>query len=252
MNFLGVGGGLLHYSGPMPDSSPNPTPHTLGTFDAALRGLRKHVITMASVATQNLANAVQGLVTRNLELCNEAIAADDEVNSLERAIDREGMEILMRYNPVASDLREVISSMKIASDLERISDQAESIARRARKILKYAEVPESLMVEPVYELANSMFQDSMRAFSEGDMQLGLSLLEKDEILDKSHDKAIKELRKCIERDTANLKTYLHLVFIVRCLERVGDHSVNIAEDAIFAKKATDIRHLSRDDAAAQI
>ncbi|MCB1077705.1 MAG: phosphate signaling complex protein PhoU [Verrucomicrobiae bacterium] len=236
----------------MSELSSQPSNHTLGSFDAALRGLRKHVITMASLAGQNLANAVQGLITRNLELCNEAIAADDEVNALERAIDREGMEILMRFNPVASDLREVISSMKIASDLERVSDQAESIARRARKTLKYPEVPETLSIEPVYEMANQMLQDSVRAFSEGDVELGFSLMDRDDALDKIHDKTIKELRKAIERDTENLKTYLHLVFIIRCLERVGDHSVNIAEDAIFAKRATDIRHLSKEDAAAQL
>lgn len=237
----------------MPDSSQaSYAPHTLGNFEAALKGLRHNVITMASLASQNLSNAIQGLLSRNLELCNDAIAADDEVNSMERTIDREGMEILVRFNPLASDLREVIASMKIASDLERVSDAAESIARRGRKILKYPVVPEALIVEPVYEMAQTMLGDAIRSFTEGDLQLGIGLLERDEALDLAHDKAIKELRRSIERDTAHLKTYLHLIFVVRCLERVGDHSVNIAEDAIFAKKATDIRHMSREDAAAQI
>ncbi|MBL9155140.1 MAG: phosphate signaling complex protein PhoU [Verrucomicrobiales bacterium] len=236
----------------MTDPIPASTSHTLATFDTALKGLRRHVITMASLAAENLAHAIQGLTARNLDLCNEAIAADEEVNTLERTIDREGMEILMRYNPVAGDLREVISSMKVAGDLERVSDMAESIARRSRKILKYPEVPEALIIEPIYDMAATMFQESIRAFSEGDVAIGIGLLEKDEALDDAHDKAIKELRKSIERDTTNLKSYLHLIFIVRCLERVGDHSVNIAEDAIFAKKATDIRHLSREEAASLI
>lgn len=236
----------------MTEPEASTTPHTLGNFENALKGLRKHVISMASLAAENLAHAIQGLTTRSLDLCNDAIAADEEVNQLERTIDREGMEILMRFNPVAGDLREVISSMKIAGDLERVSDMAESIARRSRKILKYPEVPEALMIEPVYEMASAMFQDCIRAFSEGDVMVGIGLLEKDEALDRVHDRAIKDLRSAIERDTPNLKTYLHLIFIIRCLERVGDHSVNIAEDAIFAKKATDIRHLSKEEAAALI
>lgn len=237
----------------MSDSPSAPySPHTLGNFEAALKGLRRNVITMASLASQNLSHAIQGVISRNLEMCNDAIAADDEVNGMERTIDREGMEILMRFNPVASDLREVIASMKIASDLERVSDAAESIGRRGRKILKYTEVSEALIVEPVYEMAQAMLGDAVRSFTEGDLQLGIGLLDRDEALDLAHDKAIKELRRCIERDTANLKTYLHLIFVVRCLERVGDHSVNIAEDAIFAKKATDIRHMAKEDAAAQI
>jgi len=125
------------------------------------------VLTMASVSQQNLDNAIRGLLSRNPELCNEAIAEDDDVNAYERTVDREGFEILMRFNPVATDLREVLSGMKVANNLERISDQAESIARRSRKILKATEVPEIKGIEPIYEMALGIFQDSIKAFSEG-------------------------------------------------------------------------------------
>ena len=101
------------------------SPHTLMNFENALRDARNNILRMASVAEQNLENAVRGLLTRNQELCNEAIAEDDEVNSLERRIDADSYEILMRYNPVASDLREVIAGMKVANNLERISDEAQ-------------------------------------------------------------------------------------------------------------------------------
>ncbi len=230
----------------MPDNAPT---HTLANFDAALKGARNNVLTMASIAQQNLENAIRGLFTRNSELCSEAIAEDDEVNSFERVIDREGFEILMRFNPVASDLREVLAGMKVANNLERVSDQAENIARRARKILKAPEVPEIQQIEPIYELAISLLKDSIRSYSEGNMELGISLFERDRELDKVHRKLIKELTKAIERDPSSVKTYLHLIFIVRCLERIGDHAVNIAEDAIFAEKAADVRHLRLEEAA---
>lgn len=226
--------------------------HTLGTFEAALKEARKRVLTMGSVAQQNLENSIRGLLTRNAELCNEAIAEDDDVNAFERVVDREGFEILMRFNPVASDLREVLAGMKVASNLERISDQAESIARRSRKILKAPEIPEIQSVEPLFDQAFGMFKDAIRTYSEGDVDLGLSLFERDKELDKAHRQMIKSLTKAIEKDTGNLKTYLHLIFIVRCLERVGDHSVNIAEDTIFAEKAADVRHMDAEEASEEI
>ncbi|NOY00536.1 MAG: phosphate signaling complex protein PhoU [Verrucomicrobia bacterium] len=217
--------------------------HILTSFEDALRDSRSSVLRMASVAQQNLEHAVSGLLTRNIELCNEAIAADDEVNAFEKAIDRDGMEILMRFSPVATDLRHVLAAMKIANNLERISDEAEGIARRARKIAKYPQIPETAMMEPLYGMASALFSDGIRAYAELDVDLGLSLNERDEKLDKAHSKTIKELTRAMERDTKNLKVYLHLIFVVRCFERIGDHAVNIGEESVFVESATDIRHI---------
>ncbi len=221
----------------------NDSEHILGSFEQALRDSKNAVLTMASVAQRNLEHAVRGTLERNVELCNEAIADDDEVNNFERLIDKEGIEILLRFNPVASDLRQVLATMKIANNLERISDQAENIARRGKKIIKQSEVAETRVIEPLYDAASSLLEDSIRSFSEGDMALGLTLHGRDQDLDKAHSRQIKELTKAIERDQENLKVYLNLIFIGRCLERVGDHAVNIAEDAVFVESATDIRHV---------
>lgn len=228
--------------------------HTLGNFENALREVRSNVLRMASLAEQNLENAVRGLLTRNGELCNEAIVEEEEVNQLERKIDHDSLEILMRYNPVASDLRSVISGMRISSNLERISDEARNIARRSRRVLKHPEIEEVIMIEPVYEMAMSIFRDAMRSFTEGDSALGLSLYTRDESLDGAHSAVIKDLSKRMDSEPSPLKVkpFLHLVFIVRSLERVGDLSVNIAEDGIFLETATDIRHLGPEKAAEQL
>jgi len=226
--------------------------HTLGNFEASLREARNHVLRMASIAEQNLENAVRGLLTRNAELCNEAIAEDDEVNSLERAIDAESFEILMRYNPVASDLREVIAGMKVANNLVRISDEAQSIARRARKVLKHPQVEEVFRVEPLYEQALALLRDGMKSYAEGDTELALSLYERDEQLDKGQKNLIRDLTKRMDCASTQVKPYLHLVFITRSLERVGDHGVNIAEDGIFLESAADVRHLGPERAAEEI
>tara|TARA_R110002096_G_scaffold332034_2_gene526081 strand:- start:677 stop:1384 length:708 start_codon:yes stop_codon:yes gene_type:complete len=227
-------------------------PHTLGNFENALREARNSVLRMASIAEQNLENAVRGLVTRNTELCNAAIAEDEEVNNLERRIDADSFEILMRFNPVASDLREVIAGMKVANNLERISDEAQNIAKRARKILKQPEIEEIGLIEPLYDKAVGLLRDGMRTYAEGDNALGLSLYDRDRELDKAHKDIIRDLTKRMDGESVRVKPFLHLVFIVRSLERVGDHAVNIAEDGIFLESAADVRHLGPVEAAAEI
>lgn len=224
----------------------------LANFETALKEARENVFRMASIAEQNLESAVRGLLTRNAELCNEAIVEDDEVNNLEKTVDAESFEILMRFNPVATDLREVIAGMKVANNLERISDEAQSIGRRARKILKHPEIAETAMIEPLYETALSLFRDGMKSYTEGDNDLALSLYDRDRELDKAHNDLIKELTKQIDNEEVRVKSFLHLIFIVRSLERVGDHAVNIAEDGIFLESATDIRHLGPEKAAEEI
>lgn len=217
--------------------------HILASFEEALRESRNSVLRMASIAQQNMEHAVSGLLSRNTELCNEAIADDDEVNTFEKTIDRDGLELLMRFSPVATDLRQVLAAMKIANNLERISDEAGGIARRARKVSKSPEVPETRMIEPLYEMAAALLRDGIRAYAESDVELALALHERDRELDKAHNKIIKELTKAMERDTKNLKVFLHLIFVVRCLERIGDHAVNIGEESVFVESATDIRHV---------
>lgn len=220
----------------------NDSVHILGNFELALREARNSVLRMGSIAEQNLQNAIRGLTTRNAELCNEAIAEEDEVNQLERRIDVDSFEILMRYNPVAGDLREVIAGMKVANNLERISDEARNIARRARKLLKHPEIPEVHLIEAVFEKALGILREAMRAYAEADKDLALSLYGLDHILDDAHNDVIRELSKCMDREPTQVKQILHLIFMVRSLERVGDHSVNIGEDAVFLASAEDIRH----------
>ena len=226
--------------------------HILGSFENALREARHAVLRMASIAEQNLEYSVRGLLTRNTDLCNEAIAEEDEVNQLERLIDADSFEILIRFNPVAGDLREVIAGMKVANNIERISDEAKNIARRARKVLKHPEIPEAVLIEPVYEKAVSLFRDAMKAYAEGNTELAMSLYGRDRDLDDAHNDVIRELSRGMDKESGRVKQMLHLIFMVRSLERVGDHAVNIGEDAVFLTDAEDIRHLGHKRAAKRL
>jgi len=197
---------------------------------------------MASAASQNLSQAIHGVLERDEAACNDAIAEDEEVNQLEMAIDAAGMEIMMRYQPVAQDLRQVLASMKVANNLERVSDEAKAIAARGRKLLKFQEIETVRYIEPLYHEAAEMLQDSIKAFSESNEELALDIGARDKSLDKGHRKLIKRLTKGMEANPEILKPSLHMIFIVRSLERCGDHAVNMAEDAFFVESARDIRH----------
>jgi phosphate transport system protein len=228
---------------PMSDDPGMNERHILSSFDRALDQLRQNLFHMASVATQNLNNAVRGLLERDPDLCNQVIAEDEEVDELEKQIDAEGISILTRFTPLAHDLRRVVSSMKASSNLERVSDQGVGIARRARRILQSVEMPETRMLEPIHAMAMSLLQDSVRSFGEENVELASTLKPRDRELDHMQKEFIARLTSRMEEDMPHIKDYMDLIFIARFLERAGDHAVNIGEDAVFAGAARDIRHV---------
>lgn len=221
----------------------NENRHILSNFDAALNQLRQNLFHMASVTAQNLSDSIKGLLQRDIDLCNQVIADDEEVDQYEKKIDAEGIAILTRFTPLAQDLRRVVSTMKASSNLERISDQAVNIARRAKRILQSVELPETRMVEPIHGQAILLLQDATRAFTDEDVELATSLKPRDKELDHQQNELIVRLTRRMEEDTSRLKDYIDLVFIARFLERAGDHAVNIGEDAVYASAARDIRHM---------
>src|SRR6184192_1604178 len=129
--------------------------HILGTFDESLAALRNNVLMMAGLTERSLERAMKGLVDRNDDLCANAIADDEEIDQLEKQIDKDGVDILLRFQPVASDLRRVVSAMKLSSNLERMADQGTNIARRARKLNQHPALPETALITPMYTPART-------------------------------------------------------------------------------------------------
>jgi phosphate transport system protein len=218
--------------------------HILGTFDEALAALRNNVLMMAGLTERSLERATKGLFNRDDNICAHAIADDEEIDQLEKQIDKDGVDILLRFQPVASDLRRVVAAMKLSSNLERMADQATTIARRARKLNQHPLLPEVELIKPMYEHAMSMFKDSVDAFVREDVELGRAIVPRDEKLDELNRIASHKLVERMAQDPDQLRGYLNLIFVGRCLERVGDHATNIAEDAVYAAAAEDIRHQS--------
>ncbi len=216
--------------------------HILATFDEALGSLRNNVLTMSSLTERSLDRAVTGLLTRDDDLCVLAIADDEEIDQLEKQVDKDGVDLLLRFQPVASDLRRVVSAMKLSSNLERMADQAVSIARKARKLNQHPVLAQIDLIEPMHRHAMSMFRDSVDAYIREDVDQAMTLKARDKVLDQMNASASKQLILKMAEDPEQLRGYLNLMFIARHLERVGDHATNIAEDAVYAAAAEDIRH----------
>jgi phosphate transport system protein len=218
------------------------SPHIIRDFDNAISGLRREVLDMASKACHSLERAVDSVLNRNVDLADAVIAADDEVDQHELDIDRRGLDILMRFHPVATDLRLVLSSMRIASNLERVGDHATSIAKRARKLSAASSLSDVTLVEPIYLLARHLLQDAISAYSDGNARLAGELHARDEDLDRLYKDATRAFCARIESSTVQKVGYLHLASIVKSLERVGDLATNIGEDVVFLEEAKDLRH----------
>jgi len=222
-----------------------PKPHTLTNFTSALDQLRSSVLRMSSLTQQNLKNSIKGLLERDDDWCNNSIADDEEIDLLEMQIDREGIEVMSRFQPVASDLRDVVSSIKIGANIERVADQAVNIARRARKLNEQPQLPELHLLDKPIHLSLLMFDDAVRSFAERNATLAVELKSRDRELDGINKQLTDTLINRMQDDSPNLPSYLNMIFISRCLERIGDHACNIAEDVVFAVSAEDIRHLAK-------
>ena len=200
---------------------------------------------MAGLTQRVIESSMKGLMERDDDWCNNSIADDEEIDLLEMQVDKEGIDVMSRFQPVASDLREVIASIKIGANIERVADQAVNIARRARKINEHPQVPELHLLDGLAKISVTMFDDAVRAFADRNAQLAVELKSRDKDVDRLNKDLTDSLVIRMQDDSSNLPIYLNLIFVSRCFERIGDHAANMAEDVVFAVRAEDIRHLGK-------
>ncbi len=217
-------------------------PHILRAHDEAIAALAADIRHMGDLALQNLQNATTGLLQRDISLCNLAIADDEAVDELEKKIDHAGIDIITRFGPKSADLRRVIASMKVSTSLERISDHCVSLARRAKRISDRPSIPETSAIEELSMLAAGELHDSVAAFCDGDLEVALRIQCRDSSLDAAEIAFTQRIIAKLETDSTQVKNYVDLLFSTRFIERIGDQSVNIAEDTVYHLTAVDIRH----------
>jgi phosphate transport system protein len=216
-------------------------------FEEIEEELKERVLTMGRLVEEMIRSAVQGLVERRPEPLEEVTRAEGQVNSLHIEVDDRCLKLIALHQPAAGDLRFIIAALKINSDLERIGDQAVNVSQTAARLLQSPPLARELLDLPrMAETAQGMLKDSLDAFVKKDAELARSVLEQDDAEDELKRASFQELLGIMQSDAAAIERALSLVLIARNLERIADHTTNIAEDVIFMVHGKDIRHHAED------
>ena len=208
--------------------------------------LRRRLRKISDLVLRSLEDAVSALANRDRKLAYQVVLRDNRVDVLERHIDRLCQEFLIRHMPVAGQLRFVMAVAKVNSEIERIGDYAEAIARKAVTLSQHAEVPQRERILEMAKISFQMLRQAVQAFLEGDDELAMQTLELDRQVDMMNDAIFKALAQTAgeERD---LTMRFALLGLLNRLERVADRSCNIAEEAIYVTRGQVLRHLPRSD-----
>ena len=221
--------------------------HTSKSFEQQLRTLKDRLLLMGHHAEKMIADAMQALVERRPSLAEEVIKSDDTLDQLELEIDNLCYEILALEHPVARDLRFVATALKIVRDIERIGDIAVNIAERSRELIQEPVLKRLIDFPIMAEAAQRILKDSLDAFVNSDAELAERVIRDDRLIDDLNERMFRELLTYMVEDTRYISRAMKLIFIAKHLERVGDHSANIAEMVIFLVRGQDIRHGARVD-----
>ncbi len=202
-------------------------------FDAQLAQLNAEMIQMGSLCERAIGGAVKALVEGDSELAAEIMAQDEEVNQQEKNIESLCLKLLLQQQPVARDLRQISSALKMITDMERIGDQAADIA----EILVMENRPVTMPNIPLEEMGKAtskMVTDSVEAYVRKDLEGARAVIEYDDVVDKLFDEVKAELINLISQNKANGEWAMDLLMIAKYFERIGDHATNIAEWVEFS------------------
>jgi len=210
-------------------------------FDEALLALKQQISLMAGKVKEMLADCISALNNKDRGLAEKIIEADNTINALEISIDEQCIHLLARYQPVAADLRFITRGLKIVTDLERIGDLVVNSAQRVIDIIE-AGGEAILDLNEMSITVQKMLQKSIDAFINGNVSLAEEVLKSDDKVDEMTERFIMDLIKMVESMPTKINIIFPTTSIIRYLERIGDHSTNIAELAIYMIKGRDIRH----------
>jgi phosphate transport system protein len=211
-------------------------------FQQSLDDLKERLLVMAGMAEQAIQRSIEAYRTRDLAICEQVFRAEPAINRLEREIDQMALDLLAMEQPMAIDLRFILSVIRINADLERVGDQAVNIAIRVREMGAFANIELPVDIPKLASLASAMVRKSLQAFIEADADLATSVLKLDDQVDEMNDAAFYSLSSLIKERPELTPQSLNALIIARNLERVGDHATNIAEDVIFWVRGADVRH----------
>ena len=211
-------------------------------FDNELETFRSHFMLMGESSIRQVRLALKALVDGDAALADQVIAADDEIDRLEMQIDNEAIAYMNLRAPVATELRLVIVGMKASHDLERVGDEATSIAKRAVRLAAEPPLKPYVDIPRMANIALEMLRDALDCFLHGDTEKALAVVKRDIEVDAINKQLYRELTSYMIERPQSISRALELMFISKSLERIADHATNIAEEMVFLAHAKDIRH----------
>jgi phosphate transport system protein len=211
-------------------------------FHSELETVRADLIRMGSRATGNVQLALRTLVENDSSLVADVMNSEDAIDQLNKAIDAEAIRYFTLRSPVARDVRLLIVAIKSSRELERIGDEAVSVAKRARIINNLGSMPHFYHVVETAGLAVSLLSDALQALTGENPAKARNLPLRDKEIDRLHKLTLREITQSIIQHPQQTEASIELIFISKALERIGDHASNIAEDVVFLFDGKDIRH----------
>lgn len=211
-------------------------------FDSELEKFRSILLQMGEVAVRQVRDAVQALVSGDIKLAERVIAADDELDDLEKLIDTEAIRYMNLRAPVATELRLVIVGMKASHDLERVGDEATNIAKRAIRLAAEPPLKPYVDLPRMTAISIEMLRAALECFIVADNEKAIAVVKRDKEVDDINRQLYRELSSFMIERPESITRALELMFISKGLERIADHATNIAEEMVFLSDAQDIRH----------
>jgi phosphate transport system protein len=224
--------------------------HISKQFDAELEDVRTRVLQMGGLVEEQIRRAVDAMSSGDMQEIERVKSNDHRVNAMEVELDEACSHIIARRQPAAGDLRLIIAVIKTITDLERIGDEAEKIARMA-KLIHDAErmhMPR-LEIKHVANLALAMLRKALDAFARLDVKAAQQVVEQDEAVDSEFRSILRQLITFMMEDPRTISRCLEVLFVAKALERIGDHSKNMAEYVIYMVEGRDVRHMRADTIA---
>jgi phosphate transport system protein len=219
--------------------------HISQQFEKELQDVRSRVLAMGGLLEQQVSNALEALMTGNTELAHQVIEADKDVNSLEMSIDEECIQIIALRQPTAGDLRLVTGILKTITELERIGDEAASVARMALNLAE-KDRPKKNYRE-LQALGNhvcTMLRDALDAFARFDVDQAIKAASEDQYIDAEYESIVRQLSTYMMEDPRAITRVIDMMWSARSLERIADHAQNVCKHIIYLVEGKDVRHLS--------
>ncbi len=218
--------------------------HVSKVYDAELELIRSRVLEMGGLVESQIRRALEGLASGERAVTDAVIQDDHRVNAMEVALDGDCSHVIVKRQPAANDLRLILAITKITTDLERVGDEAQKIARMARSLHERgaAQPPHLVDVRHAAEVALSMLRRALDAFARLDVGAASEVIRDDAGIDAEFQSLLRQLITYMMEDPRTITAALEIVWIAKAIERIGDHAKNMAEQVIYIVKGTDVRH----------